>query len=134
MSGVSKRRGSESDDQERGDGISALDLENLPPTMRKIMRLILRKVEMTYADLCEAVEALPKADGLSRADLDEVLDRLVKQRRLIRMGTDQNITYKVNLRRKAGSTLSKGIWDAIDSTSEESKWPERPDDKELDSS
>jgi predicted transcriptional regulator len=134
MSGESERRSSGSDDQKQEDGISVLDLESLPPTIRKIMRLMLRKVEITYPDLCEAVEALPEADRLSRADLDEVLDRLIKQRWLIRMGTDRDIAYKVNLRRKAGSTLSKSIWDAMDSTSEPSKRPEQPDDKALDSS
>ncbi len=134
MSRESEQRGSESDDQERGDGVSALDLETLPPTMRKVMRLMLRKIEMAYPDLCKAVEALPEADRLSRADLDEVLNKLIKQRWLIRMDKGRAIAYKVNLRRKAGSSLSKNIWDAIDSTTEPSKRPEQPDDKALNSS
>ncbi len=121
MSGRSDQRSSESDDQKHEDGFSALDLESLPPTPRNIMRLMLREVEMTHSDLCEAVDALPETDRLSRADLDEVLEGLIKNRWLIRTDTDRATTYKVNLRRKPRSSLSKNIWDAMDSGSESSR-------------
>ncbi len=104
----------QSGNKRRESGISVLDLAKLPPDQRKIMRVLLRKVEMTYSDLCKDVEAMPEADCIDQGTLDKALEALCEQGWLTRM-SDQDVTYKVNFRRKPTSRLPKNIWDALDS-------------------
>ena len=117
MSGVFDRLQSQLSSSDDEGGITPLDLAELPPVLRKIMRLMLREIEMSYSDLCEAAKALPEADSLSPAEFDKALDALSNQGWLIKMG-EENVTYRVNLRRKAGSTL--GLWATLQSRIEES--------------
>jgi hypothetical protein len=131
---------SQSDDPDAEGGISALDLAELPAVQRKIMRLMLRQVEMTYAELCRAAEAMPEADRLSRAELDEGLETLSGQRWLNRIEGPEQVSYKVNFRRKAGRTLAKvnlrraggarahDLWDALEAA-KESDEPLKNDDR-----
>src|SRR5436190_1720073 len=113
MSGVFDRLNSKLEARAMEGGISALDLKDLPPGLRKVMRLMLREVEMGYPAICEAMETMPEAERLNRSELDQALEQLSKQGWLIKLG-EERITYKVNLRRKAGSTLAQGIWNALD--------------------
>jgi hypothetical protein len=115
MSGVFDRLQREIENKQQEGGITALDLADLPPALRKIMRLMLRELEMNYPRLCEAMDAMPDAERLSRSDLDAALDTLAKQFWLIRLGEGERATYKVNLKRKSGSTLAAGIWSALES-------------------
>lgn len=115
MGGLFDNLGKKLENRDQEEGISPLDLASLAPPLRRIMRLMLREVEMTYPELCEATEKLPEGQRMSREDLDQALEALRGQSWLIRLGQDELITYKVNLRRKRGSTLSGGIWDALDS-------------------
>ena len=99
--------------QRREGGISPLELAELPPRLKKVMRLLLRELEMNYPDLCEAVENMPAADRMSPTDLDEALDVLTHQNWL-KKDYDRGIPqYRVNLRRKAGSALPPGIWTSL---------------------
>ena len=104
----------------RESGISTLDIVKLPPNQRKIMRVLLRKARMTYSDLCKVVESMPEAERMNQDDLDETLEALSDQGWLIR-GSDEHTTYRVNIRRKAGSGLQKNIWDALDSNAKKAK-------------
>lgn len=115
MPGVFDRLQKEIENKQQEGGITALDLADLPPSLRKIMRLMLRELQMDYPRLCEAMDAMPEAERLSRADLDSALDTLTKQFWLIRLGEGKRAIYKVNLRRKSGSTLADGIWSNLDS-------------------
>ncbi|HZB95477.1 MAG TPA: hypothetical protein VE268_05930 [Herpetosiphonaceae bacterium] len=99
----------------REGGLSILDLESLPPAQRKIMRLIMRKTEISYTDLSQAFASMPGADHLSQAELDETLDALIQQQFLVRSDGDQAITFRVNHRHNSRSTLRTNIWDALDS-------------------
>jgi DNA-binding transcriptional ArsR family regulator len=99
--------------EKRDEGISAIEIAELPPPLRKIMRLMLREVELPYADLREAVDAMPEKDRMSKPELDQALDVLTHQFWLIRRGEGERVTYQVNLRRKAGSKLAAGVWSAL---------------------
>jgi len=125
MGGVFDRLNSKLEAREAEGGISALDLRDLPPGLRKVMRLMLREVELTYPAIGEAMEAMPEAERLSRSELDQALDQLNKQGWLIKLG-EERITYRVNLRRKAGSTLAQGIWNTLDKKIDESKSAQKP--------
>ena len=102
------------EDKNRQGGITALDLADLPPSLRKIMRLILRQIRMDYPQLCAAVDALPEPERLARADLDRSLETLTSQAWLTRLGEGAKAVYKVNLRAKSGSSLASGIWASLD--------------------
>ncbi|MBT4311043.1 MAG: hypothetical protein HOD49_11600 [Anaerolineae bacterium] len=114
MAGVFDRLQNKIEDKKEDGGITALDLVDLPPSLRDIMRLMLRRLKMTYPDLCEAVDAMPEKQRISRQALDSALNTLTRQFWLIRMGAGEEATYKVNLRRKSGSNLKSNIWASLD--------------------
>lgn len=114
MAGIFDRLQRQIEDKQKEGGITALDLADLPPALRKIMRLMLRKLQMSYPQLCEVMDALPENERLTRTDLDQALESLSKQAWLIRLGEGQKAIYKVNLRPKSGSTLASGVWSALD--------------------
>jgi hypothetical protein len=99
--------------QKREQGISALDIADLPPNLRKIMRLMLREVVMKYSELVKAVENLPPTNRLTQPELDAALETLVEQNWLVRYGSGELMSYKVNLRRRAGRQLGQDIWSAL---------------------
>jgi len=114
MPSVFDRLQKEIEDKGGEGGITALDLADLSPTLRKIMRLMLRELQLSYPQLTEAIAALPEEQRLSQKDLDEALDTLTAQSWLTRIGQGEKAIYKVNLRRKAGSKLASGVWNSLD--------------------
>jgi hypothetical protein len=115
MSGVFDRLQKEIEDKQKDGGITPLDMVDLPPALRKIMRVMLRRVQMSYPDLMEAMKGVPEKERLSPDELEEAIATLVEQSWLMKIGEDERAIYKVNLRRKSGSTLASGIWKALDS-------------------
>ena len=115
MPGVFDRLQRQIEDKKQEGGITALDLADLPLGLRKIMRIMLRQLEMTYPQLVETMSNMAEKERLSQKELDEALETLSKQFWLTRFGEGSRATYKVNLRRKAGSTLSSNIWADLDS-------------------
>ena len=114
MPGVFDRLNKEIQDKQQEGGITPLDLAGLPPALRKIMRLMLRELQMTYPRLCEVMDSMPEAERLSRNDLQDALSTLTQQFWLLRIGDGEKAIYKVNLRRKEGSKLAAGIWSSLD--------------------
>lgn len=114
MSGVFDRLQKQINDKQKEGGITALDLADLPPALRKIMRLMLRQVQMNYPQLCEAMEKMPESERMSQTELDDALKTLSQQAWLIQIGEGERAIYKVNLRKKAGSTIASGIWQSLD--------------------
>lgn len=103
------------DIQKREQGISALELMDLPPNLRRIMKMMLREVVMKYIHLTQAVAEFPPANRMSPGELDAALKTLVEQNWLIANGEGEFLSYRVNLRRKAGSALDRDIWAALNS-------------------
>jgi hypothetical protein len=124
--------GGQSEQSEQDDGLAALDLLELPTALYRIMRLMLRHVEMDFVQLWKVIEALPEAERLTRAEVEEALRALIEQHWLIKTDTANLPTYRVNFRRKIGNvrsgftprakkgrSLPQGIWDALDGPSKE---------------
>ena len=107
--------------QKQEEGISAGDIAQLPPALRRIMRLMLREIEMTHAAISASVLAAPAAERMSALELDQALKVLTAQNWLICRGEGERVNYTVNLRRKAGSTLGSTFWSALDEKIAESK-------------
>lgn len=114
MSGMFDRLQKQIDDQRKEGGITVLDLADLPPALRKIMKLMLRQLQMNYVQLSAVMEQFPESERLTRNNLDEALEKLVEQAWLIQIGEGERAIYKVNLRRKAGSQLGENIWQSLD--------------------
>ena len=114
MPGVFDRLNKEIESKQKDGGITALDLADLSPTLRKIMKIMLRELQMTYPRLCEVMDAMPEGERLTRNLLDDALSTLTQQFWLIRIGEKEKAIYKVNLKRKTGSTLAAGIWSSLD--------------------
>ena len=114
MSSIFDRLQDELDDRNDGSGISPMDLLDLPDNLRRIMTRLLRAVTMTHADAHKMVASWPEKDRLSPKDLDKAFDSLLKQGWLINIGEGELRGYRVNLRRKKGSTLAANIWGALD--------------------
>jgi len=115
MPGVFDRLQKQIESKQSEGGITALDLADLPPALRKVMRLMLRELQLGHPQLMEAIAAFPAAERLPREELEEALEVLTRQAWLTRLGTGEKAIYKVNLRRKAGSTLAAGVWNVLDS-------------------
>lgn len=114
MPGVFDRLDKDIKSKQQEGGITALDLADLPPALRKIMRLMLRELQMTYPRLREAMESVPEQDRLTPDQLDSALSTLTQQFWLTHIGEGDKAIYKVNLRRRTGSTLAAGIWSSLD--------------------
>jgi len=114
MNGIFDRLQKQIDDKRKEGGITVLDLAELPPALRKIMKLMLRQLQMNYPQLVAAMEQMPEGERLTLGDLDEALEKLVEQAWLIQIGKGNRAIYKVNLRRKAGSKLGESIWQNLE--------------------
>lgn len=113
MAGVFDRLQNKIEDKREDGGITALDLVDLSPSLRSIMRLMLRRLKMTYPEVCAAVDKMPENQRMSHDEIKMALNTLTKQFWLIRLGEGDTATYKVNLRAKSGSTLKTNIWASI---------------------
>ena len=114
MAGAFDRLQKQIDDKRTQGGISVLDLADLSPALRKIMKLMLRQLRMDYPQMVAAMEQLPEDEQLAQDELDEALEKLVGQAWLIQIGEGERAIYKVNLRRKAGSKLGESIWQNLE--------------------
>ena len=114
MPGIYDRLQKQLEVAKREEGISPIEIAELPPNLRKVMRLMLREVVMKYTDLQAAIEEMPAASRVPAGELQAALNTLVEQNWLTRYGTGEFTSYRVNLRRRAGSVLGKDIWSALD--------------------
>lgn len=101
-----------------GEGLSILDLENLPKPQYRVMRIVMRERECTHARLLELLEQ----EELTQEEFEKALTELLQQQWLVK--TDE--VYKANLRRKNARVLSdfqpkrraapslRGIWDSLE--------------------
>lgn len=114
MTGIFDRLQKQIDDKRKSGGITVLDLADLPPALRKIMKLMLRELQLNYPQLCQAMDEMPEDERLTYAELNEALRKLSEQAWLIQIGKGERAIYKVNLRRKTGSALGESIWQNLD--------------------
>ena len=114
MTGLFDKLQNEIENRKGDGGISPLDLAELPSQLRKIMRYMLREVEVTFDHLWEHAESLAEAEAMTKDELSGAIKTLTKQGWLISMGEKEKTKYRVNLRRKRGSNLPGSIWAALD--------------------
>jgi hypothetical protein len=123
MSGIFERLQKQMEAGAEKEGLSPLDLQGLPPLMRKVMRYMLREYEMSYIEIRAWAAELPEAERPSEANLDEALETLSKQFWLIKRGEGDRVRYQANLRRKAASRLDQSAWNSLDAKIAAAKKP-----------
>ncbi|MEM7331766.1 MAG: hypothetical protein AAF490_06720 [Chloroflexota bacterium] len=121
MSGFFDRLQKEIDKTRADSGMRPVDLLTLSAPQRRIMRLLLREVQLTYPEITTAVSNLPDDQQLTAVELDKNLIQLTQDGWLIRMGQDTLSTYRVNLSHKPGSQVGSGMWGALNKRLKEQK-------------
>jgi hypothetical protein len=100
------------EDNDQPAGLTPLDIAELPEEQRHVMFSLLRDTRASSSGM--SVEAL--RDRLGEVEgLDGILHELTQSNWLIRLGEAPNVRYKVNIRRKRGSTLGGNIWASLSS-------------------
>lgn len=97
------------------DGLSLLELSDLPGSWRTIIRLLMRKQPQTYASLAAATAALPGQQQLVGECLDAALDELRENGYIVQEGAGEDRSYLMRIARKSGRTMSNDLWNALDS-------------------
>jgi hypothetical protein len=113
--------------EKKEEGISTIDIAQLPSNLRQVMRIMLREVEINRENLEKKISQLPEKSRISEHNLTEALQELTKQGWLIKRGLGEKVTYQVNLRRKAGSALANSIWSKLEDRISGSR-AEKPDE------
>jgi hypothetical protein len=93
------------------EGITILDLADLPSNMKQIMKLMLREQELTLSEVIAKNQSFPEQERLSEDQLTTALDELTGQFWLICRGEGDKRRYQVNLRYKKGI---KAVWSILD--------------------
>ncbi len=96
------------DDDDKPSGITPLDIADLPEPQRRVMLALLRDPRSTSDGTAE--ETLVNKFGETE-ELFGTLNELIGAGWLIAMGEPPRLRYKVNLRRKRGSSGS--MWASL---------------------
>lgn len=97
------------DDDEPSRGLTPLDIADLPAPQRKVMFSLLRDTKAATEGI--SIEQLSENLGKPE-NLPDTIAALMKSGWLIEIG-EENRRYKVNIRRKRGSSLGFGIWTSL---------------------
>ena len=112
MAGLFNRLQDELDAREKGEGLSPIDLLDMPEPLTAIINQIIRKNGMKLEDIAEELGQSPKA---TKKTLDELVDKgYVRQ-----VEVKEELWYKAQFGRKADKTLSLSIWSALDGVVED---------------
>lgn len=114
MNGVFDRLHKQLEAESQQEGLSPLDLKDMPPLVRKVMRHMLREYELSETEIRRWAEELPKNERPAQADLAEALETLSRQFWLIKRGEGERARYQANLRRKAASKLDQSAWNSLE--------------------
>ncbi len=109
--GIFKRMQDEVGEREKRDGISPVELLELAPPQRRLVRHMMRQGETGVEEAAELV-------GVSPEEARDMLNELVEKSYLDRVEREGRWYYQVHLARKRGRQLPPGIWSALDSRTE----------------
>ena len=108
--GIFKHLQGEIDERDKREGITLAELLDLPTPLRRLMKQITRKGEMSADDAAKFVDETPE-------DASQMLNSLVEKGYLEREQREGQWYYRIRFARKRGRSLPPGIWSALgDST------------------
>ncbi len=112
MAGLFDRLQNEIESREQQEGISPVDLLDLPPTVVTIIKKIIRRNGMKLTEIATALKQ-------SLEETQKALDELVEKGYIRQIEVKKEIWYKAFFRRKADKTLSHSFWSILDDMTEE---------------
>ena len=112
--GLFDRLQDEIDARGRQEGLSPIDLLDLPPGLAAIAKKIVRRNGMNLAEIATEM-------GQEPAAAQAVLDDLVAKGLIRKVEVSGETWYKAHFARKADKKLSTGVWSALDNLLDEDK-------------
>lgn len=103
MSSLFNRLQDEINAQERHEGISPVDLLDMPPEISKIVKIIIRRNGMKLEQIAEAVNQTAE-------DVQNTLAGLVKKGYVREVKVKEEVWYKARFAQKRNRTLSSSFW------------------------
>lgn len=91
---------------EKGGGVSVIDVLELPPRLRKIMNLVMRRRLVSLEELVEATEQAPE-------QVRDCLSRLMDKGYLLEIERGEECQYRVIFSRKRGRKVPLNVWDTL---------------------
>jgi hypothetical protein len=110
MPGLFERLQAELGDDDSG-GVTPLEIAELPDSQRRILLWMLR--DRAAASDGVAASGIRERMPDPPDDYARIIDLLARSGWVIALGEAPNVRYKVNLRRKRGSTSAFGLWSVI---------------------
>jgi ATP:ADP antiporter, AAA family len=83
-------------------GLNILDMAGLTTIEKTIMRIVLRKVKISYADLLAAIRAQLGDNSPAREEIDAALAGMIEKTYIKRAGKGDQATFSLNLQRVSG--------------------------------
>ena len=106
-SGLFNRLQDEIEARDSGEGLSPIDLLDMPDAMASVINKIIRKNGMRLEDIAAEL-------GQSPAETQSVLGELVAKGFVRRIEVKNEVWYKAQFGRKADKVLSLSIWSSLD--------------------
>ncbi len=107
MAGMFNRLQDEIEARDSGEGLSPIDLLDMPEATATVINNIIRKNGMRLTDIAADLEQ-------SLEETRVVLDELVTKGYVRQIEVKNEIWYKAQFGRKADKVLSLGIWSSLD--------------------
>jgi ATP:ADP antiporter, AAA family len=85
-------------------GLNILELGEASPEQVTLVRLVLKKINATEAELWQLTQELPEKRRMSRAVFDETLQKLVESKWLWKTGTGEVARYSPRLKKQVSRT------------------------------
>lgn len=95
------------------DGLSLLELSDLPATWRAIIRLLMRRQPQTYATLSAAL-AEQSSQPMSGEQLQATLADLCREGYVVQQTVEGDPTFQMHIARKSGRSASSSLWNALE--------------------
>jgi DNA-binding MarR family transcriptional regulator len=106
MAGLFDRLQSEIESRQRVEGITSADLLDLSPELRRIINMIMRRREMSLAEIILELDMRP-------SEARRLLDTLVEKGYLKTFEVKGELHYKTFFARRRGREMLLNIWDAL---------------------
>ena len=106
MAGLFDRLQSEIETRQRVEGITSADLLDLSPELRRIINMIMRRREMSLAEIVLELDTRP-------SEARRLLDTLVEKGYLKSFEVKGELHYKTFFARRRGREMLLNIWDAL---------------------
>lgn len=99
-------------------GFNVVDFMSLQPVERRIMRMVLREISMTYPDLRDAITT---SEMIDEEKLTATLDHLTRNQWLSQHTNDHQTHYRVNSLQRT-SSQNDTFWNALELDSLDRAW------------